>query len=405
MVGAVPVAAGPAATWTCWPPPTTSSCSTRVAGWATATSPRPCASGSPRSTPAGVRALTRSASFYGPTMELSQTASRFDSSISWLAAIGNTTALGVFDHFGPDVIYARNRDLEAQLRDALAGAGWDPVALPEENRSTIVSVPLGDLEPARVVGALADAQVVGSARDGVLRLVGPLLQPRGRHRPAGRGAGVPGPAGRLAALAATVGAGGVPVVAVGAAVLAGAGPRAVDEDAAAGVAVAHAEACGPVLGDVRRQGGRQPRLQGGDSSQADPDLERRVAVVGSTTSSGTARAFSSRGLSTAATSPTSSDSNTRRSASRSRRSRGRSRVRQLGGAGRRGRRAVKARVSQVRSTRRSGCSSSRSWLLTSRRASSTSEAGAAGSASQSFGNPARTPPCSASLITIRASVA
>ena len=109
-------------------------------------------------------------SFYGPTMELSQTASRFDSSISWLAAIGNTTSLGIFEHFGPDVIYARNRELESQLRDALTGAGWDPAPLPAENRSTIVSVPLGDLEPARVVSALADAQVVGSARDGVLRL-------------------------------------------------------------------------------------------------------------------------------------------------------------------------------------------------------------------------------------------
>ncbi len=109
-------------------------------------------------------------SFYGPTMELSQTASRFDSSISWLAALGNATALEVFEHFGPDVIYARNRDLEAQLRDALTATGWDPAPLPEGNRSTIVSVPLGDLEPARVVGALADAQVVGSARAGILRL-------------------------------------------------------------------------------------------------------------------------------------------------------------------------------------------------------------------------------------------
>jgi cysteine desulfurase/selenocysteine lyase len=110
------------------------------------------------------------ASFFGPKMELSSTASRFDSSISWLAAFGNTTALGIFDHYGPDVIYARNRNLETRLRGALAGTGWDPVALPEENRSTIVSVPLGDLEPAEVVRSLAAKGVIGSARDGALRL-------------------------------------------------------------------------------------------------------------------------------------------------------------------------------------------------------------------------------------------
>ena len=109
-------------------------------------------------------------SFYGPHMELSPTASRFDSSISWLAAIGNTVALEVFEHFGPDVVHARNRELESTLRAALARVGWDPLDLPEENRSTIVSIPLGDLEPARLVRALADDGVVCSARDGALRL-------------------------------------------------------------------------------------------------------------------------------------------------------------------------------------------------------------------------------------------
>ncbi len=110
------------------------------------------------------------ASFFGPEMDLSSTASRFDSSISWLAAIGNRAALRVFDDFGPDVVYARNRELETKLRVALARVGWDAVDLPEENRSTIVSVGLGDAEPSRLVSALSDEGIVCSARDGALRL-------------------------------------------------------------------------------------------------------------------------------------------------------------------------------------------------------------------------------------------
>ena len=39
-------------------------------------------------------------SFFGPEMNLSDTASRFDNSISWLAAIGNAAALTIFDDFG-----------------------------------------------------------------------------------------------------------------------------------------------------------------------------------------------------------------------------------------------------------------------------------------------------------------
>jgi selenocysteine lyase/cysteine desulfurase len=103
-------------------------------------------------------------------MDLSPTASRFDSSISWLAAIGNTVALDVFDDFGLDAVQTRNRELEGTLRAALTRAGWHPLELPEANRSTIVSIPLGGLDPARLVRVLADDGVVCSARDGALRL-------------------------------------------------------------------------------------------------------------------------------------------------------------------------------------------------------------------------------------------
>lgn len=109
-------------------------------------------------------------SFFGPAMNLSATASRFDSSISWLAAIGNQAALTIFDDFGPGTIYARNHELTAKLRAALTGIGWDPVDLPGQNRSTIVSVPLGDSGASRLPIALSEQGVICSARDGNLRL-------------------------------------------------------------------------------------------------------------------------------------------------------------------------------------------------------------------------------------------
>jgi cysteine desulfurase / selenocysteine lyase len=109
-------------------------------------------------------------SFFGPEMDLSPTASRFDSSISWMAAIGSEAALGVFDDFGAAAIYERNLELTSLLRTTLLGIGWDPVDVPEQNRSTIVSIPLGDLEPDPLLGGLAERGVVCSARDGNLRI-------------------------------------------------------------------------------------------------------------------------------------------------------------------------------------------------------------------------------------------
>jgi cysteine desulfurase / selenocysteine lyase len=109
-------------------------------------------------------------SFFGPTMDLSPTASRFDNSISWLAAVGNEAALSVFDDFGADAIYGRNRELAQTLRTSLSQVGWPPVDLPEANRSSIVSVPLGDAEPTGLLAQLRRQDVICSARDGNLRL-------------------------------------------------------------------------------------------------------------------------------------------------------------------------------------------------------------------------------------------
>ena len=108
-------------------------------------------------------------SFLGPEMNLSATASRFDRSISWLAAIGSQAALTIFDDFGPGTVYARNGELAAKLRDALTSIGWDPVDLPEQNRSTIISVPLG-LRTIAGSWRTVRTGIICSARDGSLRL-------------------------------------------------------------------------------------------------------------------------------------------------------------------------------------------------------------------------------------------
>jgi selenocysteine lyase/cysteine desulfurase len=104
-----------------------------------------------------------------PTMELSPTASRFDNSISWLAAIGNEAALTAFNEFGADAVYDRNRELAVLLRASLAEVGWIPVDVPAANRSSIVSVPLGGAEPVRLLAQLKERGVTCSARDGNLR--------------------------------------------------------------------------------------------------------------------------------------------------------------------------------------------------------------------------------------------
>jgi selenocysteine lyase/cysteine desulfurase len=109
-------------------------------------------------------------SFFGPEMDLSPTASRFDNSISWLAAIGNEAALSVISSFGAEAVFERNRELAARLRDALAEIGRPALDLPEANRSSIVAVPLDGAEPAHLLAQLREHGIVCAARDGNLRL-------------------------------------------------------------------------------------------------------------------------------------------------------------------------------------------------------------------------------------------
>ncbi|NCF28906.1 MAG: aminotransferase class V-fold PLP-dependent enzyme [Gammaproteobacteria bacterium] len=109
-------------------------------------------------------------SFFGPEMRLSQTASRFDNSLNWLAAIGDEAALSLFDRFGIDTVFNRNAELVNLLRDRLAEIGQQPISLPPVNQSTIVAIPLDDTDPTTLLKHLKARDVVCRARDGNLRL-------------------------------------------------------------------------------------------------------------------------------------------------------------------------------------------------------------------------------------------
>ena len=110
------------------------------------------------------------ASFFGPRMDLSPTASRFDQSISWLAAIGDELCLDLIHAIGQRAIETRVMALAAMLRTELAARGAPALSMPPARESHIVAIPLAGRDPARVLAALKEDGVICSARDGNLRI-------------------------------------------------------------------------------------------------------------------------------------------------------------------------------------------------------------------------------------------
>ena len=105
-------------------------------------------------------------SFYGPAMELSQTASKLDTSLIWFAALAEQAALGIFRQFGIQGLLDRNAQLSQRLHDALAAHG--SAARSPRHRSTIVSVAVSD--PDAAMKRLRAANVMASVRAGRIRL-------------------------------------------------------------------------------------------------------------------------------------------------------------------------------------------------------------------------------------------
>lgn len=107
-------------------------------------------------------------SFYGPNMELSVTASKLDTSLSWFAALAEQASLKIIKRIGLNEILKRNENLTQHLYQAFADRDVRIKTFPRENRSTIHSVPIKDA--GRIGESFKSNNIVASARGEKLRL-------------------------------------------------------------------------------------------------------------------------------------------------------------------------------------------------------------------------------------------
>jgi len=104
--------------------------------------------------------------YYGVGMDLSDTASRFDSSLSWISMVGDRESLRLLNAVGIDAIEAHNLRLAHRFRAGLEELAIDTEPFPEAERSPVVALTLPDPEAA--IARLAAAGVIGALRaDGV----------------------------------------------------------------------------------------------------------------------------------------------------------------------------------------------------------------------------------------------
>lgn len=107
-------------------------------------------------------ARDRHASYYGVEMDLSPAASRFDSSLSWMATMGDRESLRLLQEIGIDKIEEHNLRLASRFRTGVADIGLGTVDFPAEERSPIVSVLLDD--PDLALARLLDGGVTAARR-------------------------------------------------------------------------------------------------------------------------------------------------------------------------------------------------------------------------------------------------
>lgn len=107
------------------------------------------------------------ASFYGPGMDLSATASRFDQSLAWMNALWDRAALRLLHELGFAAVHAHNERLIAVTRAALRDAAIPFLDHGSMNSSTIFAIQPRAPDAER---RLKEAGVVASVRAGRVRL-------------------------------------------------------------------------------------------------------------------------------------------------------------------------------------------------------------------------------------------
>jgi cysteine desulfurase / selenocysteine lyase len=106
--------------------------------------------------------------YYGTTMNLSETASRFDSSLSWISMVGDREALLLLNAVGIEAIEAHNLRLAHRFRAGIEELAIETPPFPEAERSPVVALTLPDAE--RTIARLTAAGVVGALRGDGIRL-------------------------------------------------------------------------------------------------------------------------------------------------------------------------------------------------------------------------------------------
>jgi cysteine desulfurase/selenocysteine lyase len=105
--------------------------------------------------------------FYGPSMDLSTTASRFDQSLAWMIAPATLEGLLALHGIGFKTVVDRNVELAHHMRDGLRRAKVDVLDHGPERCSTIFSIATSD---PNLEDRLRRGGVVAATRNGRLRL-------------------------------------------------------------------------------------------------------------------------------------------------------------------------------------------------------------------------------------------
>ena len=103
--------------------------------------------------------------YYGVEMDLSDTASRFDSSPSWIAMVGDRESLRLLNAIGIETIEAHNLGLAKRFRAGVEMLAIGTEEFPESERSPVVALAISDPEAAIVrlttVGVIAARRASG----------------------------------------------------------------------------------------------------------------------------------------------------------------------------------------------------------------------------------------------------